>query len=410
MAELKGNAIVGQSGGPTVVINESLVGIVQEAKKHSGIVKVYGARYGVKGILEDDLVDLSREGVRTLKQVARTPGAALGSVRKKPTEEECRKMFSVFKAHDVRYFFYIGGNDSAESASTINDLAQGQDYELRIFHVPKTIDNDLQVTDHCPGYGSAARFVAMALMGDDADNRSIPGIKVDVIMGRSAGFLTAAASLGRQSEDDGPHLVYVPERPFSVERFLGDVTKVYQRLGRCVAAVSEGIETAEGEPVYSSGEKDVFGNVQLSGSGALGDFLAGHVKKHFADVVGVENMRVRGDTFGYLQRSFPGIASETDAREARLAGEAAVKFAVGGDGGGSVAFRRLGDGDSYGVEPFVTGLSSVARKTKCMPDEFINSEGNDITEAFRCYALPLTGKLPVAGRLKMKKVRRAVKG
>ncbi|MFT7542989.1 MAG: 6-phosphofructokinase, partial [Gammaproteobacteria bacterium] len=273
MSTLRGNALIGQSGGPTCVINQSLVGLVQEAAGLDQIENVYGALHGIQGILDENLINLSKESEATLEAVAATPCAALRSVRKKPTREECEKVLQVLRKHNVRFFFYIGGNDSAETAHILNEIATEENYEVRLFHVPKTIDNDLRMTDHCPGFGSAAKFVAQALMGDNQDNRSLPGIKVDVIMGRHAGWLTAASGLARQFEDDGPHLIYVPERDFVMDTFLGQVEDVYGRLGRCLIAVSEGVHKPGGEPLFSTGEVDSHGNVQLSGSGALGDFI-----------------------------------------------------------------------------------------------------------------------------------------
>jgi 6-phosphofructokinase 1 len=393
----KGKILVGQSGGPTAVINQSLAGIVFEALKHQEMTGIYGARYAIEGILQEDFFDLGKEKAATLEKVAATPCAALGSARKKPTPEECHKVLDIFQKHNIRYFFYIGGNDSAETAEIIAGIAADRDYEVRLFHVPKTIDNDLLVTDHCPGYGTAAKFVAMATMGDNLDNLSIPGIKVNVIMGRHAGFLTAAASLARVNKDDAPHLIYLPEKPFSLDRFLTDVENVHRRLGRVVIAVSEGISAEGGKPLYTTGEVDSHGNVQLSGTGGLGDFLTGLIKK---EVKGRGKLRVRADTFGYLQRSFPGVVSEVDAQEARLVGKEAVRLALSQAGNGSVALRRLGNGRSYRVETFLTPLSSVARKTKSMPPEFIAESGNDITEAFVAYASPLLGPLPEIGYLK----------
>ncbi|MCD5398036.1 6-phosphofructokinase [candidate division NPL-UPA2 bacterium] len=394
--KLKGKVLVGQSGGPTVVINQSLVGIVSEALRHEEITGVYGAKYAIEGILREDFFDLGQEEVANLEKVAATPCAALGSARKKPTEEECHKVLEIFKKYNIRYFFYIGGNDSAETANIVADIASAQDYEMRLFHVPKTIDNDLLITDHCPGYGTAAKFVALAIMGDNLDNLSIPGIKINVIMGRHAGFLTAASSLAREYENDAPHLIYLPESPFSEDRFLADVEDIYSRLGRVVIAVSEGISREGGEPLYATGEVDSHGNVQLSGTGALGDFLTGLIKK---EIKTRGKLRVRSDTFGYLQRSFPGIVSKVDAREARLVGKEALKLALSQEDNGSIALRRLGEGRDYRVETFITPLSSVARKTKSMPSEFIAESGNDITEAFTTYARPLVGSLPEIGRL-----------
>ncbi|MCK6447670.1 MAG: 6-phosphofructokinase [Planctomycetes bacterium] len=401
MASLVGNALIGQSGGPTCVINQSLVGIVEEALSKREIKNVWGAVHGIKGVLEERLIDLGRETKETLEAVAVTPAAALRSVRKKPTREECEKALAIFKAHDVRYFFYIGGNDSAETAHLLNELAVAQGYELRLFHVPKTIDNDLRVTDHCPGYGSAAKFVACATAGDDLDNRSLPGIKVNVVMGRNAGWLTAATVLARQRDEDGPHLVYVPERSFSLDAFVGDVDRVFKKLGRCVVSVSEGVHTADGKLLLESKEIDSHGNVQLSGSGALGDHLADVIKKRLG-----EKLRVRADTFGYLQRSFAGVWSEVDAAEAREVGRTAVRNAVSGDRPhGSVVMKRLASGKDYRVSFEVAALENVAKVTRPMEPHFLAGD-NGVTDAFHEYARPLVGKLPTLGRLSDLPIRR----
>lgn len=394
MSTPRGNALIGQSGGPTCVINQSLVGVVEECVAADAIQNVYGAVHGIQGVLNEHLIDLGRESKETLEAVAGTPCAALRSVRKKPTREECEKVLQVLKAHDVRYFFYIGGNDSAETAHILNEIAVADGYEVRLFHVPKTIDNDLRVTDHCPGYGSAAKFVASAFMGDNQDNRSLPGIKIDVVMGRHAGWLTAASALARQFEDDGPHLVYLPERDLTLDTFLSDVDRVFKERGRCLVAVSEGVHGPGGELLIDTKEKDSHGNVQLSGTGALGDFLAGEIKANLGS-----KLRVRADTFGYLQRSFAGCVSEVDAREAREVGRTAVRIATAGDRPhGSIVIRRTGDGADYGATFEATDLQNVAKETKDMPDEFIRG-GNDVTDAFLEYARPLTGGLPVVGRL-----------
>jgi len=386
----KANAVVGQSGGPTGVINASLVGVIEEAKKHPEIQNLYGAIHAVAGMVKDDFIDLKKLSAETLKVVAASPSSALGTSRDKPDKDYCAKILEVFKKRNIRYFFYIGGNDSANTAHILNTMAREANYDVRSFHVPKTVDNDLLVTDHCPGYGTAARFEACALMGDDLDNRALPGVKIDVIMGRHAGFLTAASALGKQRDDDGPHLVYVPERPISMEKFLSDVDRVYKKLGRCVVAASEGICDADGvtwaKKLAEQAEVDAHGNIQLSGTGALADFLAGEVKSK------LKIKRVRADTFGYLQRSFAGIQSSVDVSEARRCGREAVKLAMKHDSG-SVAMRRTGNGADYGVKLFRTELSSVAEKTKSMPDEFINAEGNGVTGAFVEYAMPLIGKL-----------------
>ena len=394
----KGNAVIGQSGGPTSVINQSLVGVVQEMRKAGLVDQLLGAKHGVRGIINDEFIKLNDVTDDLLERVAQTPAAGLGSTRDKPDAEYCQKIFKSFAKHDVRYFYYIGGNDSADTARIVGELAAKEGHELKVFHIPKTIDNDLRVHDHTPGYGSAAKFVAAAIMGDNYDNRSLPGIKVDVIMGRHAGFLTAASVLARQNDNDGPHLIYVPESPLTEDQFLSDVDRMYKKHGRCLIAVSEGIGQPDGktwaEHMATNLERDAHGNVQLSGTGALGDFLAGLITKKL-QAPGGKKLRVRADTFGYLQRSFPGFVSESDAREARLVGQMAVRYSAQGEKGGSVAMRRVPGGE-YKIETFVTPLNTVARETKHMDPSYL-SGGNNITDAFKQYVKPLVGKLPVVG-------------
>ncbi|NNM78848.1 MAG: 6-phosphofructokinase [Gallionella sp.] len=392
--KLIGKMVIGQSGGPTAVINQSLVGAVLAARQQANITGILGAHHGIAGIMKEDFIDLTTQSLEQLELVATTPAAALGSVRLKPGKAECEKVFEVFKKNDVRYFFYIGGNDSAETAHIIAEMAKDANYDFCTVHIPKTIDNDLKVTDHCPGFASAARFVALAFMGDDRDNRALSGIKVNVVMGRSAGFLTAASALARQAPDDGPHLIYLPERVFNVASFQQDVRDAVAKYGRCVIAVSEGITDKDGHPISTSGEKDSHGNIQLSGSGALGDTLAALVKDAFAG----QKVRVRADTFGYLQRSFPTIISPVDAREAREVGAVAVNHAATTGQPGSVSIRRLSS-VPYRSECFITPLASVAREATHMKDEFINAAGNDVTQAWLDYVAPLVGELPKMGSL-----------
>lgn len=397
--KFKGKAVVGQSGGPTQVINQSLVGVIEQVRKYKdSITSLMGAIHGVRGIIEEKFKLLDDIDPETLELVANTPASALGSTRDKPDEEYCKKIFDVFKKNNVKYFFYIGGNDSADTANIVNTLAEKEGYELKVYHIPKTIDNDLRVTDHCPGYGSAAKFVISALMGDDRDNASLPGVKIDVIMGRHAGFLTAASILARVRPDCGPHLIYVPEADFDEEKFLADVDKVMSKYGRCLIAVSEGIHDKDGTPIATKvshlQEKDAHGNIQLSGTGALGDYLAMIVKNKLG-----KKLRVRADTFGYLQRSFAGYVSEVDAKEAREVARKAVDLAVNEDHtSGSVVIKRLSN-LPYKVEYERTELSDVARQTKSLPAEYISPEGNDILESYKEYVEPLVGTLPKIGFL-----------
>lgn len=395
---VKGNAVVAQGGGPTAVINQSLVGVVEGLRDAPEIDRIYGARHGVRGIIEERVTDLKGVAWETMERVARTPSAGLGSTRDKPDEAYCAKIFETCRKHDVHYFFYIGGNDSSDACRIVNELSDEAGYELRCFHVPKTVDNDLVENDHTPGYASAARYVAMAFMGDNLDNASIPGIKINVVMGRHAGFLTAASALMREREEDGPHLVYVPERAFDLERFVREVRHAYRAYGRCQIAVSEGISDADGNSIGASlikGETDAHGNVQLSGSGALGDNLAELLKRELGE--GGKPPRVRADTLGYAQRCWPD-ASPVDQREAREAGRLAATIARAGNTDGSITIKRVST-SPYEARLERVDLEAVAAKTRHMPDEFINASGNHVTSAFCDWLRPLVGEMPQAGRL-----------
>jgi len=383
---LTGKALIAQGGGPTAVINQTLVGVIQEARKHACITKIYGAVKGVEGIVNEDFLDLTQETTHNLEEVALCPSSALRSTRVKPDEEFCKQIFKVCSVHDIRYFFYIGGNDSADTVRIVNEEAEKANYEMVCIHIPKTIDNDLRQNDHTPGFGSAARFVVQAFKGINLDVNSLPGIYIGVVMGRDAGFLTASAGLAREYEDDGPHLIYVPERPFSREQFVEDVREVYNKYGKCIIAVSEGIRTESGELFLASLkkdlEKDPHGNVSLSGSSALGEALVAELKN-----ANIAN-RVRCDTFGYLQRSFFECVSDVDRNEAREVGERAVQFAVWTEKDGSVSIKRTGN---YSVDFVLSELKDVARVSRSMPENFINEAGNDITDDFRLYCRPLLG-------------------
>jgi 6-phosphofructokinase 1 len=420
----RGNLLVGQSGGPTAVINRSVAGVVKEALKHEQIGEILGMRNGVLGVLNENFINLRDIADEDIDNMAALPGAALGSCRFKPKKEDCERIFEVCRKQNVHYLFYIGGNDSALAASIVNDIARDQGYELRIFHIPKTIDNDLLVTDHCPGFGSAGRYVACAFMGNDLDNASLPGIKIDIVMGRQAGWLTTTAALAKQNEGEGPHLLYFPEHPKSLQQLADDIEAVYRKHGRCLVAISEGLlgpdgveivqsnairEEAEkaigpvfvewldkfGEVMDAAGgaKKDAFGHIQLSGTGILADFISMGVKAILNPKFDGK-LRVRADTLGYAQRSFAGCVSETDAREAFEVGQEAVRYAMRGDIDGSVAINRLSDSDPYQIEYNLAKLSDVAAGAKDVPPEFFNEAGNGITEACRRYLAPLVGPLP----------------
>ena len=387
-----GKAVIGQSGGPTAVINRSLVGFIKEAT-NSNFDEILGAKHGLAGMLSQDFVDLSKLSESQLYGIGKTPAAALGSVRKKPTDKDIEQLVSIFEKQNIRNFFYIGGNDSAETANLVAEGAKSIGYEMKAFHIPKTIDNDLLETDHCPGYGSAARFVAHAFQGDDADNRSLSGIKINVLMGRHAGWLTAASTLGKSSEEDGPHLVYVPEKTFNIDNFLKEVREVYDALGRCVVAVSEGVHNEKGEyflQTYAdqsgsglAGKTDSHGNIQLSGSGALGDTLTNIVSEY------IEGARVRADTFGYLQRSFIADVSSVDAEEAERVGQHAVLASKEVQSGSIILKRQFSE--KYYCEVGTTELHKVAKHTKEMSAEFIDPTKPYVTNEFFEYAMPLTG-------------------
>lgn len=401
-----GKILVAQGGGPTAVINQSLVGVVLEARRQPGVGRVYGARHGVRGIVNEDFVDLTQETSHNLELVAGTPGSALGSTRDKPDLAYCQEIFKVLQAHEIGHFFYIGGNDSSDTVRIVSEQAQAAGYPLRCIHIPKTIDNDLVGNDHTPGFPSAARYVSQAFAGANLDNAALPGVYVAVVMGRHAGFLTAASALGKKFPDDGPHLIYLPERVFDLERFLADVKATQDRYGRCVVAVSEGIHDASGRPMLAQLAKDLehdaHGNVQLSGSGALADLLCEEIKAK----LGLK--RVRGDTLGYVQRSFLGCVSDVDQREAREVGEKAVQFGFAPNGrDGSVAIQRTG---FYSVDYALLPLDAVAGKTRVMEDEFISASGTDVTDAFRMYLRPLLGSgLPDAFRLRPNPVEKVLR-
>jgi 6-phosphofructokinase 1 len=414
---VSGNAVIGQSGGPTAVINQSLAGVVEGLKAGlaaSGKVKtIFGMRHGVRGLIKpgaEGLLDLTQIDKAKLEGLARTPSAALGSTRDKPDEAYCEKILDGCRRNEIRYFFYIGGNDSADTCRIVSEKAAAAGYELRCFHVPKTIDNDLVENDHTPGFPSAARYVTLALMGDALDNASLGGIKINVIMGRNAGFLAAASSLARGRAADGaapadrpaPHLIYLPEVPFSTEAFLADVERVYTKLGRCQIAVSEGIRDEKGEEIgpklmRGPGEVDAHGNIQLSGSGALGDGLGELVKKGLTPKGG-KAPRVRADTFGYIQRCWPE-PSPVDTQEARGVGRFAAELAARGDASASVIIRRVSNApEDYRSEFARADLAAVARRTRHVPAEFI-SGANDVSAAFDAYCRPLVGALPKLERL-----------
>lgn len=378
--------VIAQGGGPTAVINQTLAGIVLEARRRHPGAKVLGARHGVRGIRDGDYVDLSDIPEEQLRRIAATPSAALGSTRDKPDAAYCDVVLSGLKKVGADAFVYIGGNDTAGTQQILTDASGGG---MAFVHAPKTIDNDLMENDHTPGFISAAEFVAGAFLSIDLDFRALPGIYVGIVMGRHAGFLTAAAAAWRDEDSDGPHLLYVPERAFSVPRFVSDIKETMGRYGRCVVAISEGVSTADGRSLVESLvspdrlERDAHGNVKLSGSD-----LNRALEQALAE--GLPGTRARVDALGYVPRGYVGAVNHTDAQEAFDAGVFAVEVAE--RGGGSVALQEE-EGKTVIRQ---VALSDVAGKTRHMPDDFMLTDVNHIAQPGLDYLKRLVpGKFPI---------------
>ena len=400
MPALKGKAIVGQSGGPTAVINASMVGVAEEVKKHPEIQALYGTVHGVEGLMKEELIDLSAETAEALQLLKRTPSAALGSCRHKLKAEDYERILKILQAHNIRYFFYIGGNDSADTSRKIELAAKQAGYEMRVVGIPKTVDNDLAFTDHCPGYGSVARFNAIATRDAGRDTEAIgvvDNVKIIETMGRNTGWITASTALAKEAPDDAPHLIYLPERPLVVERFLADVKRVFDRLGYCVITVCEGLKDEKGATLVASQravDMDAFGHKQLGG---VADFLCDQIAANL-------RIKARFDKPGTIQRMSMLAVSEVDLAEAYMAGRAAVRHAAEGVTGQMVTLVRE-PGPAYKCTTGLARLEDVANAEKPVPDEFINEEGNFVTEAYLEYARPLIGgPLPPYGRLTGKRV------
>lgn len=383
MAELAGNCLIGQSGGPTAVVNASVAGIVSEALNHGCIEEVYGALNGVQGLLGEDLIDLAAESQQAIRGLRHTPGAALGSSRaklKKPQDFE--RVLEVFKAHNIRYYFHIGDGESQDTAAKLAELANAQNYDLRVIGVPKTIDNDLSVTDHCPGYGSAAKFIATTVreLAIDADATAQNDIVTIVeVMGRNTGWLAAAATLAKRRDhpNDPPHLVYLPEKPFDSAKFADDVRRILKREKHCVVVAGEGLVDKDGNYVAVEGGE----------AGAAAHF--GGVGEHLRELVETQvGGNVRVVRLGVTQRSAAHLASKTDADEAFLAGQAAVKAAIDGESEKMVTLVR-GDTDQYTCETSLVAFSEIVGNTKKLPGEWINEDGVSLNFQFYRYATPL---------------------
>ncbi|NLD47890.1 MAG: 6-phosphofructokinase [Clostridiaceae bacterium] len=384
MSRLEGACIFGQSGGPTSVINASAAGVIQEALKQDCITAVYGAAHGIKGILDEKFYDMSKEDPYELDLLKTTPSSALGSVRYKlksadEDETDYKRLLEVFKKYNIRYFFYNGGNDSMDTCNKVSKYMQKVGYECRVMGVPKTIDNDLWGTDHCPGYGSAAKYIATSTMEvfHDARVYDTGMITVLEVMGRNAGWLTAATALAAH-KGNGPDLIYLPELTFNMDKFLEETSKVYKQQGKVIIAVSEGCKDENGKYIAEGGTKDSFGHAQLGGAAAT---LANIAKEKLG-------AKVRGIEFSLLQRCAAHVASQTDVNESYMAGQSAVKYAVEGKTDYMVAFERA-EGNDYKCNIKLINLTDVANTEKKIPREWVNKEGNGLTSDFIKYALPL---------------------
>ena len=392
----KANAIVAQSGGPTAVINSSACGVVQEAARSGKIGRVIGAINGILGVLKEELFDISAEKPETIEGLKQTPAAAVGSCRYKlksleDSKADFDRVLDVFKAHNIRYFFYAGGNDSMDTADKVNKLAADSGYELVCMGIPKTVDNDLACTDHCPGYPSVAKYVATCAMEAGRDTEALyttDTCTILEVMGRNAGWIAAATGLAARCPEDAPHLVYVPEAGFAWDRFISDVEEVLKRLGRVFIAAGEGLKDDKGDYITADKgafAKDSFGHVQLGG---VAEMLKGVIEKEV-------KIKARFNKLGTNQRSAMHFASLTDVKEAYMCGQMAVKYAMEGVNGKMVTLVRE-EGPKYKCTTGLAELRDVANGEKKVPPEFINEKGNHITDAMRDYVRPLVqGEAPV---------------
>jgi 6-phosphofructokinase 1 len=392
----KPNALVAQSGGPTAVINSSACGVIQEAMKSNRIGRVFGAANGILGVLAEDLFDISAEKQETIEGLRSTPAAAIGSCRYKlksleDSKADYQRILDVFKTHGIHYFFYAGGNDSMDTADKINKLAADSGFELVCIGIPKTIDNDLAFTDHCPGYGSVAKYVAACAMEAGRDTEALyttDTCTILEVMGRNAGWIAAAAGLARTTPQDAPHLIYMPERVFSVEQFVADCTEVLKEFGRIFIVAGEGLKNTDGNYITADAGtfgKDSFGHVQLGG---VAEILKSVVEKELG-------IKARFNKLGTNQRCAMHFASLTDTHEAYMCGQAAVKAALAGVNGKMITLLRS-DTSQYNCTTGLAELSDVANGEKKVPAEYINQQGNHITDAMRDYVRPLVqGEAPI---------------
>jgi 6-phosphofructokinase 1 len=386
---LSGNLLVAQSGGPTPVINASLAGVITEALNHEDeIAEVYGSQNGVLGILREQLVDLAAESQQTVRALNQTPGAALGTCRYKLKESDYARVIDVFEAHNIRYFLYIGGNDSQDTAAKIADAAKARDYELRVIGVPKTIDNDLAVSDHCPGYGSVIKHVAATVREMSLDNVSMGNhdfVSILEVMGRDAGWIAAGSTLAKRRNallEDAPHVVLLPEEPFNQSAFIDLVQNTLRKQRYCFVVVAEGVKDPEGNflGANAAAGADAFGNVALGGAG---EFLRTLVEQNIAGV------KARSAKLGISQRAAALNASLTDINEAFLVGQKAVKAAVNGESGKMVTLIRDEKDGVYSIRTDLAPLEQIANEVKPFPSNWIGEDKMSVSFAFSKYATPL---------------------
>lgn len=385
MAELVGNVLVGQSGGPTAVINASVAGVISEALNHSCIEEIYGSLNGVLGILNEEFIDLASESQQAIRALRHTPGAALGTCRYKLKKQaDFDRVIEVFKAHNIRYFFYIGGNDSQDTADKISKLAAQQGHEMRVIGIPKTIDNDLPVTDHTPGYGSVIKYVATTVRELACDNAGMGQgdlVQILEVMGRSAGWIAAGASLAKRRDHphDPPHIILLPELAFNPEKFAAEVKRVLSREKFCSIVVGEGLVDADGNYVTADATTDAFGHARLGG---VGEYLREIIDTHIPAV------KTRVASLGIAQRAAAHCSSKTDNDEAFLAGQAAVRAAVNGETDKMITLVR-GETEHYTCETGLAPLADIANAIKKLPREWINEDGVSMNFQFLRYAQPL---------------------
>lgn len=390
---MEGNLLIAQGGGPTAVINASLYGIMQEAKKHPQIKGIFGARFGIEGVLKEEFIDLRQEEEQVVELLPYSPASAIGSCRRKLENEDYSVLLETFKKYNIRYFFYNGGNDSMDTCNKVFILAGQAGYDIKVIGIPKTIDNDLDFTDHCPGFGSAARYAAVSAMELTKEAEALP-IHVLILetMGRNAGWLAASTSLAKKSEETGPHLIYLPERPFNEEEFLEDVKMLHHKVKGVVVCVSEGLVDKDGKSVADTGMLDGFGHKIPGGvAQTLSDLI---IKK-----LGIKS---RAEKPGLLGRASIPMQSDIDREEAIGVGIYGVKAAIKGDTGFMVSIKRESN-EPYSSSFELVPLEKVANVEKRFPLQWINERGNGINKEFISYCMPLLGA-PLPQYADLKKV------